>query len=94
MKIKGPTRKLSIRKILQESRSGKGIWVQLISGVKVCLPKNHVDFQIEDWGGRVAVIPLWLKKKIDKELNYDGSDTPPVKKSKAGKQSHIDDIPF
>jgi hypothetical protein len=83
-KIKGPRRTLSIRQVLSETRSGKGIWVILRTGVKVCLPKAYTDFQVEDWGERIAVIPLWLKQKIDKELAGENG----------AKKKQADKIPF
>ena len=78
MKIKGPKSTLRYFRILQEK--GKGVQIRLVSGLDIWLPQSKVDFQIENGGVKIAVIPLWLKKKIDKELNYDGSDSPPEQK--------------
>lgn len=57
------TRKLRINRIMNASKNGRGVWVELISGVKVCLPKNHVKFRTEEYGGQIAIIPKWVEIK-------------------------------
>ncbi len=57
---------LAIRKILEEKR--RGVRVMLLSGCKVWLPKNKVNFRTDDYNGQQIVeIPGWLKKRVDED---------------------------
>ena len=78
MKIKGPRSKLQISEILDEV--GLATLVRLSTGDEIYLPTSQVDFQVEDDGSRVAVIPVWLKKKVMIELK--GEDPVDRKQSK------------
>lgn len=57
---------LGVREIMDQT--SKAMLIKLVSGRQVWLSKKVTDIKLDEYGRRIAEIPIWLKKKIDNEF--------------------------